>query len=335
MTAALQPRQISDKFVLRYDSPESGLFSSIGCDILGPFKYRYGQGTRANKLCKAWVLLVCCQFTSGLNSVVMDDYSSKSFITAMETHIAEFRKPRMITCDAGSQFKSVASRTRSHDLESTSEVQDERPDIFSRVKTVFKDIRFFVAASGAQWENGLTEANYKQVKFVLRKLTGHFAQTNICFKSSFELQRLFTKTCGFLNARPIFYNKDYYISVKTLMCPGFLGEGLEQTLPDVDSNFRVFLELFNHSIVEGSFQRFGGKSFAKSENLKINDFVMIVYETQQKRSFGIVLDFPSKHSVEVRILQRKTVGNDTGFVHKSEIFSAKQVVLLHREKLKK
>ena len=116
------------------------------------------------------------------------------------------------------------------------------------------------------------------------------------------------------------------------MCPGFLGESLEQTLPDVDSNFRVFLELFNDSIVDGSFQKFGGKAFAKTENLKKNDFVMIIFETQKKRCFGIVLDTPSKHSVEVKILQRKTVGNDTEFVHKSEIFSAKQVVLLHRER---
>ena len=58
---------------------------------------------------------------------------------------------------------------------------------------------------------------------------------------------------------------------------------------------------------------------------------MIIYETQQKKSFGIILGFPTKHKVEVRILQRKTVGDDTTFVHKSEIFSAKQVVLLHRE----
>ena len=124
MKAALQPREKSDKFVLRFDTPQSGLFSSIGCDIPGPYKYRYGPNTRANKLCKAWLLLICCQFTSGLNAVVMDDYSSKAFITAMETHIAQFRKPRMITCDAGSQFKSVASRTRSHDLEQTSEVEE-------------------------------------------------------------------------------------------------------------------------------------------------------------------------------------------------------------------
>ena len=331
MKAALQPREIADKFVLRFDTPQSGLFSSIGCDILGPYRYRYGPNTRGNKLCKAWVLLICCQFTSGLNSVIMEDYSSKAFVTAMETHIAQFRKPRMITCDAGSQLRSVAMRTRSHDLE-TSEVDNDPPDILTRVQIVFKDIKFFIASSGAQWQNGLTEANFKQVKLVLRKLTGHYGQNNICFKSSFELQRLFTKTCGFLNSRPILYNEEYYVSVKTLMCPGSLGEGLEQTLSDIDSNFQAFLKYFDDSIIDGSFQRFGGKSLPKGEKLKKGDFVMVIFETQKKRCFGIVLDLPTKHTVEVKILQRKTVGNTTRFVHKSETFSARQVMLIYREK---
>ena len=134
LKAALQPREISDKFVLRFDTPQSGLFSSVGCDILGPYKYKYGANTRANKVCKAYLLLVCCQFTSALNAIVMEDYSSKSFIKALETHIAQFRKPQMISCDAGSQFRSVASRTRSHDSEQTNDTEEQRPDIFSKVQ---------------------------------------------------------------------------------------------------------------------------------------------------------------------------------------------------------
>ena len=241
----------------------------------------------------------------------------------------------MITCDAGSQFKSVASRTRSHDLEQTSEMDEERPDIFNRVQTVFKDIKFFVASSGAQWQNGLTEANFKQVKIVLRKLTGHFGQNNICFKSSFELQRLFTKTCGFLNSRPIFYNQENYISAKTLMCPGFSGGKLDQTLSDTDSNFQLFLEFFDNSILDGSFQRFGGKAMPKNESLKKDDFVMVIFETQKKRCFGIVMDTPSKHSVQVKILQKKTIGDNTEYTHKIETFSTKQVVLIYRKQNKK
>merc|ERR1711867_280174 len=116
------------------------------------------------------------------------------------------------------------------------------------------------------------------------------------------------------------------------MCPGSLGEGLEQTLSDIDSNFQAFLQFFDDSIIDGSFQRFGGKSLPKAEKLKKDDFVMVIFETQKKRCFGIMLDLPTKHTVEVKVLQRKTVRNTTKFVHKSETFSTRQVMLLYRGK---
>ena len=115
------------------------------------------------------------------------------------------------------------------------------------------------------------------------------------------------------------------------MCPGFSGEKLDQILSDTDSNFQVFLELFDSSIVDGSFQKFGGKALSKAESLKKDDFVMVIFQTQKKRCFGIVLDVPTKNTVEVKILQRKTIGNTTEFVHKSEVFSTKQTMLIYRE----
>ena len=98
----------------------------------------------------------------------------------------------------------------------------------------------------------------------------------------------------------------------------------------------MFLEIFDNSIVNGNFQKFGGGSLSKTENLRKNDFVLVIYQTQKKRCFGMVLNIPSKHSVEVKILQRKTVGDTTEFTHKSETFSTKQVMLIYRpEKDKK
>ena len=90
----------------------------------------------------------------------MEDYSTKSFVKALETHIAQFRKPALISCDAGSQFRSISSRTRSHDHEQVTGDAGEHPDIFDKAQTVLKDIKFFVASSGAQWQNGLVESNF-------------------------------------------------------------------------------------------------------------------------------------------------------------------------------
>ena len=111
-------------------------------DILGPYKYRMGPNTRSSRVNKAYVLLVCCQFTSALNAVIMENYSTKSFIKALETHIAQFRKPALISCDAGSQFRSVSSRTRSHDqdLVSGDAGDSGHTDIFDKAQSVLKDI---------------------------------------------------------------------------------------------------------------------------------------------------------------------------------------------------
>ena len=262
----------------------------------------------------------------------MEDYSTNSFVKALETHIAQFRKPVLISCDAGSQFRSVSSRTRSHDHEQDMGNASKHPDIFEKARSVLKDIKFFVASSGAQWENGLVEANFKQVKLVLRKLTGHFGATNVTFKSSFELQRLFQKACGLLNCRPIFYNTENYVSVKSLTCPGFSSDSLDQILSDMDRNFKTFLEIFDSSIIGGDFQRFGGASGSKADNLKENDFVLVIYETQRKRCYGIVQKVLSKHSVEVRILRQKTVGETKEFSQILERFSTRQIKLIFRPK---
>ena len=146
-------RQISDKFILRHDSPSSGLFSSIGVDILGPYRYRVVPNTRSNKMHKARVLLICCQFTSAVNSVVMESYSSKSFLKAYDTHVVQFRKPSFITCDSGSQLKAVATRTRSktsQELPASENLENQGEnfsDIFERIKLTLKGIRFFIAPS--------------------------------------------------------------------------------------------------------------------------------------------------------------------------------------------
>ena len=322
MKACLQPHVISDKFILRFDSPESGVFSSIGIDILGAYKFKMGPGTRSNKVNKAYVLLLCCQFTSALNCVVMEDYSTKSFLKAFKTHVAQFRKPAIISCDARSQFRSVAARTRSKNQEQVSgaETDETLPNIFDRIQSTLKDIRFFVAPSGAQWCNGLVESNFREVKVVLRKLTAHFGANNVVFKSSFELSKLF--------------NDDAYISVKSLVCPCFNTDNLDQILADTDSAFKTFLEHFDQLIITGNFQKFGGHSATKTCNLQKGDFVLVIFESQKKRCFGIIQNTPvkSKHIVDVKILRRRNAGDNLDFLPKIESFSTRQVKLIHREK---
>ena len=199
---------------------------------------------------------------------------------------------------------------------------------------LWKTFVFFVAPSGAQWCNGLVESNFREVKVVLRKLTAHFGANNVVFKSSFELTRFFTKACGYLNNRPIFFNDDAYIPVKSLVCPGFNTDNLDQILADTDSAFKTFLEHFDQLIITGNFQKFGGHSATKTCNLQKGDFVLVIFESQKKRCYGIVQNTPekSKHNVDVKILRRRNADDNSDFLPKIESFSTRQIKLIHREK---
>ena len=93
----------------------------------------------------------------------------------------------------------MATRTRSktsQELLASENLENQGKnfsDIFERIKSTLKGIRFFVAPSGAQFENGLVESNFRELKMILRKLTSQFGAENVKFQSSFELDRLFKK----------------------------------------------------------------------------------------------------------------------------------------------
>ena len=62
----------------------------------------------------------------------------------------------------------------------------------------------------------------------------------------------------------------------------------------------------------------------------INDFVMVVYQTQGVRRYGIVTDIPSPHNISVKILHKKSIGKEQNFAQKVEQFSVSQVKLIYR-----
>ena len=114
LRASVSPLEISDKFILRLSSERDGLFHSVGIDILGPVRFKLGRVTRGNRVAKIWILQVTCQLTSGISFTLMEDYSSSSFIAALETHSRRTRYPVHVTCDSGSQLKAGLRRlTRS------------------------------------------------------------------------------------------------------------------------------------------------------------------------------------------------------------------------------
>ena len=174
MHATLQPLQISDKWILRHGGGSEGLYASVGLDITGPYHHRLGsKNTRSTKIGKVWVLWATCQITSACNAVIMESYSVSSFMESFEIHVAQTRKPVRITSDAGSQFRSIANRTRAAQQSANENTEPEgmtAANLFEEVAKKMKGAEFFLAASSAQWQNGLAESNFKAGKILMKKL---------------------------------------------------------------------------------------------------------------------------------------------------------------------
>ena len=154
----------------------------MGLNIGGPYRYKMGgRDTRSTKIGKVWILFASCQITSACNAVVMENYSVSGFMEAFETHVAQTRRPSRITSDAGAQFRSVANRTRAAQKAANEIPEPEElsaANLFEGVSKKMKNVEFYLAASSAQWQNGLCEANFKSAKLLMKKLTAQFAQVN-------------------------------------------------------------------------------------------------------------------------------------------------------------
>ena len=82
----------------------------------------------------------------------------------------------------------------------------------------------------------------------------------------------------------------------------------------------MFLEEFDNAVVTGAYQKFGKVSTTKKHGLLPNDFVMVVYESQGVRRYGIVKDMPSAHNVNVKILHKRSVGKEQSELQKLNSF---------------
>ena len=176
--ARLEVTEIGDKFGLAVTRAVFGIFSAISIDILGPYRFKSGQLTRANQPRKCWILMAVCHQTSGCNFEYMASYSEQSLLDALKAHSMNTRRPRMVSSDAGSQIKAAARRaTRSsvkiaEELSSNGQVlitqTNEQGNMKSwacmldTLKNKFVgDVSWFIAPSGCQSFNGLCESNVR------------------------------------------------------------------------------------------------------------------------------------------------------------------------------
>ena len=152
-----EPAPNSDKFLLRYMGPEKGAYSAINMDIIGPYVVNQLPETRGTRKLKLFVLVICCQLTAAIHMELMYDYSTQSVIDALENHVSLFKKPSIITVDAGSQFRGMITRQKA-ELNPELCIDTCMVDV---IQKKFKDVTMFVASTNAQHQNGKVEAQIK------------------------------------------------------------------------------------------------------------------------------------------------------------------------------
>jgi hypothetical protein len=204
--------RIGDKWPLHMASIERGIWSIVGLDLVGPYRFIAGPVTRANKVQKVWVLVMVCQLSSAVNFCYLQSYSTDSFIQAFANHGNQFRFPSIITADQGSQIKAATKRiTRSMSIKENTEDCDEDVvkdgdnwnKMLAETAKKFKETKWHLAPTEAQSQNGCAEANIRVVKKLLRSHQRLLRGQKTIFKSLLDLQSVFCRIGVLLISRPL------------------------------------------------------------------------------------------------------------------------------------
>ena len=119
----------------------------------------------------------------------------QSVVDALENHISLFKKPSIITVDAGSQFREMITHQKA-ELNPELCIDTCMVDV---IQKKFKDVTMFVASTNAQHQNGKVEAQIKVIKRLLRSHFRLLKHESIRFSNMFELRFVFLSICRLLN----------------------------------------------------------------------------------------------------------------------------------------
>ena len=81
-----KPFDINEGKIFQLDnfSEGKGLFNQIQIDIIGPFNCSTTKETRITKGLKVWALVIIDMLTSAINSEIMNNYSEKALVLALQ-----------------------------------------------------------------------------------------------------------------------------------------------------------------------------------------------------------------------------------------------------------
>ncbi|XP_015111510.1 uncharacterized protein LOC107037459 [Diachasma alloeum] len=167
----------------------SPAFTHTGLDYAGPINVRMKPG-RGHKSYKGYIALFVWLATRAIHLKVVSDYTSQTFLVALDRYVSRRGTPSDIYSDNGSNFQGARGELK---LVQTQVEQDN-------------NLQATMATRGIHWHfippssphfGGLWEAAIKSVKNHLRRMT------NNCTPTFEEWSTLLSKIEYCLNSRPI------------------------------------------------------------------------------------------------------------------------------------
>lgn len=288
-------------------------FSGTATDFAGPFLVKSSLLRNAKSL-KAYLCVFVCLATKAVHLEVVSSLSVEGFIAAFTRFVSRRGLPNIIRSDRGSNFVGANNYLK--------EVNQFLIDHESIFKEEFRrqNIHWKFNPPASPHMGGIFEAAVKSAKNLLRREIG---ETILTFE---ELSTIFSKIEAILNSRPLVPMSEDPNDLEVLTPGHFLiGQPLV-ALPETSwkdtkisrlSRFQVIQKMYQniwfrwHSEYLSSLQ-VRNKWYSHSDNIKINDLVLIIDENTpplQWRRGRVTEVYSGKDSV-IRSVKLKTQYGD-------------------------
>ena len=292
-----------NKFILDNWDRSKGLYSVIGIDLIGPFKWTKNYNLRRSTPEKLFVLVIVEMITGAISFQLLADYSTSAFICGLQTHIARTTTPDLIVCDAGSQLRAAARISEEESLTAEN-------DAISKAQKCFKKTTFVVAPTESQWYNGSTEVLIRESKRMLRNYFSLIKKQTFPTTAVFPLENLLTTVANLLNQRPIFKSTEYMVCANDLIKP-YTNQKADDVIKLHDSvldKYKEFCKIFETEVVAGVMTK-ANKPRNTTETIQPGTFVMIKYPSKIGfYKYGIIQSQASEssHKYCVQMIGRRT-----------------------------
>lgn len=257
-------------------------FSKTGVDYAGPFLIKTSKLKRA-PIAKAYLCVFVCMVTKACHLDLVSDLSTDCFIACLTRFIGRRGWCSDMYSDCGSNF--VGTNNQLNELYTFLKKNSTCPDVHNFL--LKHCLKWHFNPPSAPSMGGLWESAVKSAKTILKRTIG---DTVLTFE---ELQTVFAKIESILNSRPLCPISDDPDDVDALTPAHLAMVGNDMvSLPEPDWSSEKLNRLSRWQLLQSFTQQFWrrwnleylhtlqkrNKWFKTTENLKVNDIVLIVNE---------------------------------------------------------